>query len=242
MIERAAQLAQLELKENASLELESRVHKGSFTREDRVKLARLLHEIEDHFRAVRILVDGFGGALEQGIDPAWREAWMLAWPRPYAALVKEAAKEFGADPGLLYAVMREESTYRPDAVSPVGALGLMQIMPPTGERIARGLGLGRFDAEGLFQPETSIRFGSYYLRELLQTFEGREPLAIAAYNAGPHVVATWARTSDPFALDAFVDSVPYDETRRYLRRVLRSYRVYGLLYGDGLTDHPPGST
>jgi soluble lytic murein transglycosylase len=229
-VERAALLLRAGFEDLASLELQSRVYTRVLAREERLSLARLLHEVGDHFRAGRVMVDGFGGSLEQGIDPAWREVWRLAWPRPFGSAVREAAREFGADPALVYAVMREESHYRPEAVSPVGARGLMQIMPPTGERIAQGLGVDAFEADRLFQPATNIRFASYYLRQLLKTFEGRRPLAIAAYNAGPEVVSSWARKHDPFALDTFVDSVPYSETRRYLRRVLRSYRVYMLLY------------
>jgi soluble lytic murein transglycosylase len=235
-VERAAQLLEAGFDDLASLELQSRVYKKVLTREERLSLSRLLHEVGDHFRAVRLMMDGFGGSLEQGIDPAWTEAWHLAWPRPFGPAVEEAAREFGADPALVYAVMREESHYRPDVVSPVGARGLMQIMPPTGQRIAEGLGDGSFEADRLFQPETNIRFASYYLRQLLQTFDGQRPLAIAAYNAGPEVVSSWARKHDPFALDTFVDSVPYSETRRYLRRVLRSYRVYELLYGEERED------
>ncbi len=199
--------------------------------ETRLRAAELLHAIGAHHRAVRVIVDGFGGALDQGIDPEWREAWLQAWPRPFRETVEQVSSEFSLDPALLYAIMREESAYRTDAESPAGARGLMQIMPPTGERIARSLEVASFEPDALFRAETSIRFGSYYVRKLLRDFEGRPPLAIAAYNAGPEIVETWAREHEPFVTDVFVDSVPYGETRRYVRRVLRSYRVYRLLYG-----------
>jgi soluble lytic murein transglycosylase len=229
---RAEWLSRAGFPELVRLELQSRVRTQPLGLGLRMQIARLFHPVGEHFRAVRVVVDGIGDALERGIDPAWREAWELAWPRPYRETVKRAAEEFGADPALVYAIMREESTYRAEVVSPVGARGLMQIMPPTGEQIATALGVPGFDAEWLFEPETSIRFGSYYLRELLHTFDDRPPLAIAAYNAGPEVVSTWAQDRDPSVTDVFVDSVPYAETRRYLRRVLRSYRVYGLVYGE----------
>jgi soluble lytic murein transglycosylase len=228
---RAAWLHEGGFPELARLELESRLRAPALDLELRTTLAQLLRAIGDHFDALRVAVDGVGDALERGIDPAWQEVWELAWPRPYPETVKRATREFGAEWALVYAVMREESRYRPDAVSPVGARGLMQILPPTGEKIAEDLGVSDFDVGRLFQPETNIRFGSYYLRQLLRRFNGRWPLAIAAYNAGPEVVASWAEERGSASRDVFVDSIPYAETRRYLRRVLRSRWVYELLYG-----------
>ncbi len=132
--------------------------------------------------------------------------------------------------------MREESTYQPRVESPAGALGLMQIIPRTGSRIAQSLATGPFEPESLLNPDTNIRFGTYDLKELLGRFNGSWPLAIAAYNAGPDAVSEWRARDGALAQDAFVESVPYGETRRYLRRVLRSYRVYRLLSGP--SDRP----
>ena len=81
------------------------------------------------------------------------------------------------------------------------------------------------------QPAINIRFGTYYLNHLLHLFDGSRPLAIAAYNAGPDTVSEWRSRDGQLAQDAFVESISYGETRRYLRRVLRSYHVYQLLYG-----------
>ncbi len=214
----------------ASDEVESWLRGSDLDRESRLVAARLLHALGDHFRAVRTVVDGFGGALEQGIDPAWREAWQLAWPRPFVTPVQRATAEFEFDPALVYAVMREESTYRPDIASPAGAMGLMQIIPQTGDRIASSLGVPAFQADILLEPATNIRFGTFYLKRLIGRFRGSEVLAIAAYNAGPNIVSRWLERDGRQAKDAFVESVPYSETRRYLRRVVRSLRVYQLLY------------
>jgi soluble lytic murein transglycosylase len=218
--------------EVASDEIESYADDARFTRESRIPTARLLHRTGDSFRALKLIDEGFGPALEQGVDPAWREAWELAWPRAYGQQVDGATREFAYDPALVWAIMREESAYRAQVSSPAGALGLMQLMPPTGARVAGELGLTGFVTERLFDPETNIRLGTYYLRSLQERWGGSRPLAIASYNAGPEAVGRWVAKSAEAQPDAFVESVTYGETRRYLRRVLRSYRVYQLLYGD----------
>jgi soluble lytic murein transglycosylase len=228
--ERARWLIEGAFPEAAWTELESWRRETRLSRSERIAAAPLLHAIGNHFRAVRLLIDGFGGTFEEGIDPAWRDAWLHAWPRVFGEPVRAATEEFAFDPALVYAVMREESTYRPEVSSPVGARGLMQIIPPTGQRIATSLGVEDFDADVLYVPETNIRFGTYYLSHLLGRFEGKRTHAIAAYNAGPEAVMGWVERDGPKPDDAFVDSVPYGETRRYLRRVLRSYHVYRHLY------------
>jgi soluble lytic murein transglycosylase len=223
----------------ARKELESWVRRPRISRRERMAAASLLHGTGDHFRAVRLMIDGFGGAFEQGIDPQWRSAWEYAWPQPFGGSVEAAVKEFEFDPALVYAIMREESTYRPQVESPAGALGLMQIIPPTGTRIADTLGVSAFAPELLFDPQTNIRFGTYYLKYLMGLFDGSMPLAIAAYNAGPDAVSDWITRYGHLPDDAFVDSVPYSETRRYLRKVLRSWRVYRLLYDGQLAAAQP---
>ena len=223
----------------ARIEVEGWALGTRLTRSERVAAAGLLHAVGEHFRAVRILIDGFGGTFEQGIDPEWQEAWLSAWPQPFGSAVQAATREFEFDSALVYAVMREESTYRPDVESPAGAIGLMQIIPPTGDQIASSLGVSSFAAERLRDPTTNIRFGTYYLKHLMGVFDGSRPLAIAAYNAGPDAVTSWLERDGHLPDDAFVDSVPYSETRRYVRRVLRSWRVYQLLYeADSLARTP----
>jgi soluble lytic murein transglycosylase len=232
---RAGWLIDAGFPELARAELASWLAAERLGRSQRLQAAALLHEIGEHYRAVQTVSDGFAGVLEQGIDPEWREAWELAWPRPFEPQVHSAVAEFGFDPTLVWAVMREESTYRPAVESPAGAIGLMQIIPPTGQRIAEQLGFAGFGPENLRLPELNIRFGTYYLKDLVERFEGSQPLAIAAYNAGPEAVTRWVDDGGLRSDDVFVESVPYGETRRYLRRVLRSQRIYRLLY----TPEPP---
>ncbi|MFI5307709.1 MAG: transglycosylase SLT domain-containing protein, partial [Polyangiales bacterium] len=116
-----------------------------------------------------------------------------ARPRAYAALVERAAAAHGLDPNLLFAVMRVESIYNRRIISNAGAVGLMQIMPATGERIAKQLGVVDFDPTDLLDPERNLEFSAWYLASLLRRFDGRLPLAIASYNGGPHNVRLWMR-------------------------------------------------
>lgn len=234
--ERARMLFDAGFNEPAREEVESWVRGNELSREERVAAAGLLHGLGDHARAVRVVIDGFGGTFEQGIDPAWRDAWVLAWPRPFGSGVIEATDEFEFDPALVYAIMREESTYRPAIRSRANARGLMQIVPPTADRIAATLGVADFDVASLYTPVVNVRFGTFYLDKLVRRFGGSRPLAIAAYNAGPDKVERWQKRNGELPLDMFVESVPYGETRRYLRRVLRSQHMYRLLYPQAESD------
>jgi len=222
----------------ASDEVESYADGARLGREARIQTAKLLHRTGDSYRALKLIDEGFGPSLEQGIDPAWREAWELAWPRAFGEQVSSSTREFSFDPALVWAIMREESAYRAQVSSPAGALGLMQLMPATGGKVAGELGLTGFVTERLYDPETNIRLGTYYLRSLQEKWGGSRPLAIASYNAGPEAVGRWVDKDAAAKPDVFVESVTYGETRRYLRRVLRSYRIYQLLYGDDVKPLP----
>jgi hypothetical protein len=148
-------------------------------------------------------------------------------PRAYAPLVERAAHRHGLDPNLLFAVMRVESIYNRRIISNAGAVGLMQIMPATGERIARQLGVDDFDATELLDPARNLDFSAWYLASLLQRFDGRLPLAIASYNGGPHNVRIWLHASPArMPLDAFLERIPFSQTHEYVRRVLAYYAQY----------------
>lgn len=168
-------------------------------------------------------------------------------PRAFEDLVVAAAQRHELDPNLLLAVMRVESVYDPEIVSYAGAIGLLQIMPRTGRLIAHNLGLHEFRTDDLLDPATNIEMAAWYLRSLLDRFEGRLPLAIAAYNGGPHNVRRWMEEHGPsLPLDAFLERIPFDQTFRYVRRVLSHYAAYRAQEGLGLpeldTTLPPRAT
>jgi soluble lytic murein transglycosylase len=129
----------------------------------------------------------------------------------------------------VYAIMREESGYRPQVLSVSGARGLLQLMPETAEKLAEGEAMPGFAADDLFLPQVNIALGSAYLDELLGRFPGRASAAIGSYNAGPNRVAEWLG-GDAVEDDEWVEGIPYDQTRGYVKRVLRSLHAYRVLY------------
>ncbi len=170
---------------------------------------------------------------EAGIAAGFLGAeYVASRPRPYAREVWAAARRHGLDPALLWAVMRVESVYRRRIVSYAGAIGLMQIMPATGRAIAWHRGREDFVPEDLLDPATNLDFAAWYLRSLLDRFEGRLPLAIAAYNGGPHNVRRWMRERPAnMPLDAWLEHIPFGQTWRYVRRVLGHYAAYRVQLG-----------
>lgn len=198
--------------------------------EDRVALARLLTSAGDYNGAQRVVVDAYTTSLARGPIPGLEELWWYAWPSAFSSLVDAATREEGSvDPELVYSIMREESGYRPRVISPVGARGLLQIMRETGEKLAGRKGRARFHADDLFDPGMNIELGSFYLAELTRQFPTRIEASIASYNAGPHVVADWVER-DQRPVDEWVETIPYSQTRSYVKRVMRSLQAYRLLY------------
>ena len=154
-----------------------------------------------------------------------RKVASLIYPQSFMSIVNEVAGT--VDGFLLLAIIREESYFNPKAVSTSNAIGLTQILPSTGNSIARKLKVDNFD---LFDPYTNIQFGSYYLSYYFDSFDGKPELALAAYNGGPTRVAEWIAKGDTSKLDVWVERIPRDQTREYVKKVLSSYLVYQLLW------------
>jgi soluble lytic murein transglycosylase len=201
--------------------------------------ARGCHRPESLAALGRALV-GRGMAEEaMALGEAWiaahprapREIWALAYPRPYDDAVRAAAGEFGVDPHLIWAVMRQESRFRPTAGSGAGARGLMQLMPETQAAVAESLGM-HLAPSMVYDPATNIRLGSAYLAEMLRQFGGDVEHALAAYNGGPGSAAIWR--SDPAMADRddWLRLIGYGETREYVTIVSLNYQVYRALYAE----------
>ena len=158
-----------------------------------------------------------------------RAFWEVIYPLGWRDEVAEAAGRAGLDPFLVAAIVREESSYYPRAVSRAGARGLMQLMPATAKPMADVRGLA-FEGGGLLDdPRANLEMGTAFLAGLMKEF-GEPRLAIAAYNAGPKRVRDWWKARRTADMEAFVEQIPYDETREYVKRVMLSWSEYRRLY------------
>ncbi len=187
----------------------------AMSREQRLAAAALAHRWGWHGRTILTLA---GARAFDDLE--------MRFPLAHRTLVERAARRQRLDPAWLFAVIRQESAFIADARSPKGALGLMQIMPRTGRHIARRIGERPPARAALLEPATSIRLGSAHLRELLDRVAGSALLASASYNAGLARVRGWLPERGSLAADLWVESIPFGETREYVRRVLAYTAVY----------------
>jgi soluble lytic murein transglycosylase len=150
----------------------------------------------------------------------------LRFPVTYADQVQSNASLQQLDPALVFGLMRQESMLDKDAQSPVGARGLMQIMPETGQQIARKMNEPWQSASSLFNPDTNIRYGTFYYKQMVNRFNGNFALAAAAYNAGPHRVDQWLPSGQWMPADIWIETIPFKETRKYVTSVLSYAMIY----------------
>ena len=169
---------------------------------------------------------------ERGM-PVTLASFRRLYPAYYVAEISRTAQDFGLDPNLVLAIIRQESAFDETALSRAGARGLMQVMPATGRQMARKLRLKGFSTEDLWNPQTSILLGARHLADHLRYFrdskDKRFHLALSAYNAGLDVVRKWSARFPAHDVDEFVESIPYRETRNYVKLVYRNYQVYSYL-------------
>lgn len=166
--------------------------------------------------------------LSTAPGPRNRWAWDCAFPRPHKGHVRRSEADAKLPPDLLWAVMKQESAFDPEAVSPARAVGLLQLLPETARAVAKQAKLEHDDAR-LTVPEHNIALGALYLRELLDELGGSVPLAVAAYNAGPEAIQRWLGKSKGETLDVFVEAIPFIETRGYVVRVMGNLARYAYL-------------
>ena len=202
-------------------------------------VAELLDRAGDPKTSHRLIRSLGRAALRQKPEGAALRIWRVAYPPAYRRDVERWAPQNGVPPELLLALMREESGLDPTVISGAGAVGLTQLMLPTAQGVAKRLKLGRVRQADLMKPPVAIRIGAAYFGGLLKRYEGSEALALAAYNVGDAPVRRWLEQRGGLPLDAFVEEIPVQETRGYVKRVLRSYAAYRFLYGgrDGKPLH-----
>ncbi|HEX3595995.1 MAG TPA: lytic transglycosylase domain-containing protein, partial [Polyangiaceae bacterium] len=171
-----------------------------------------------------------GEALERAPTDATRWAWDCVYPTPFADIVHAAEAERGLPYGLLHAIMRQESAFKTDAVSPARAVGLLQLVPGTAEKVAAEIGRP-VDTALLASPSYNVELGAFYVHKVLSTFGGHVALAAAAYNAGPRAVSRWLEAAENLPLDLWVARIPFAETRGYVSRVIGNLARYSYLHG-----------
>ena len=159
------------------------------------------------------------------------EFWTALFPQLYWQEVLEATHYVRLDPWLVLGVIRQESAFNARTVSRSDARGLMQLLPSTGREVYQRIGMAAFRNDLLFDPRLNVRLGTQYLGRLADTHRGNLILALAAYNAGPERVKRWLQELSTADWDEFIERLPFEETRLYVKSVLRNYGVYQRLYG-----------
>lgn len=193
-------------------------------------LLNAFKEVGDYYMVRRL-------TLDKGGIRGNRTRRTQAYPRAFADLVLPAAKRYGVNPYILWALMTVESSYNPDSVSVAQALGLLQVIPRTGLKIAQLLGDDQFGHYDLLDEDVALEHGAFYIAQVIKKFKGQELFAFAGYNGGPHRVAEWLDQRGNMPMDEFVEEIPYDQAREYTKKVtrfislfLRTYEGVSTLY------------
>lgn len=188
-------------------------------------LARVYLEMGDYSSAISIFMQSRPVVWEKETLPFWTAGYPLA----YTGLVRQHVAENGLSEGLVYALIRAESGFSPGIKSHAGAIGLMQMMPDTARQTAREK--GAFNPMRLTSPEYNIKLGTKHLRDLMKEHQGDVVHVAAAYNAGSGALERWKTNLKGLKKDEFIESIPYQETRDYVKKVYASAATYRQLYG-----------
>jgi soluble lytic murein transglycosylase len=181
--------------------------------------------------AITMMRRAYPQFMAAGGEQLPREVLRVIFPLDFWPLIKKYSDAHDLDPYLMTALIAQESTFTPDVRSSADAVGLMQLIPGTGRRVARQLGI-RYAPGILTQPETNIRLGMRYFKDLMVQF-GAPAYALAGYNAGERRVVRWRAERPGFEQDEFIDDIPFPETQAYVKRILGTADDYRRLYAGG---------
>lgn len=191
------------------------------THATRYLIATLHADNQEHLAALKRLNRIVGELTPLQVRGLNRDFWAILYPQRFLTPVTRQAARHDLSPYLILSLIRQESVFNPRAVSRVGARGLMQLMPATAQHVARQTGFKRLRLRQLFDPQTNITLGTHYFAAQLRHFDNNPVFALAAYNAGPHRVKKW---------DEFIEHIPFEETRLYVKLILRNLFIYESLY------------
>jgi soluble lytic murein transglycosylase len=193
--------------------------------------ARILRSREENLRAFNVLKKSYPDYSQMRPEELTREEWDVFYPLSYWDIIVEQARARSLDPHQVAGLIRQESVFDPRARSAAKAYGLMQLLVPTGQSMARKYGIDRqVTVDTLFEPRLNIQLGTGYMRDQFDKF-GRIEYVAVAYNAGPGRVPQW-RATLPLELDEFAEAIPFKETRGYVQGVVRNTLQYERLYDD----------
>jgi soluble lytic murein transglycosylase len=189
--------------------------------------------------AITLMRRAYPQFLAAGGEELPPEVLEIIFPLDYWPLITKYSEANGLDPYMMAALMAQESTFTAEIKSGANAYGLLQLLPSTGKRYAKRMGIRHFSTATLTQPETNIRIGMQYFRDLVDKFGGAY-YALASYNAGDSRVAEWMANKRGLSQDEFIDDIPFPETQNYVKRILGTAEDYRRLYGSGLLDPNAG--
>lgn len=223
--DKARLLASLGMLEEARVEVAATRKKNGEKKGQFPALARVYLDMRDYGSAISLFMQNRPVAWDKGALPLWT----AGYPRAYTDLVSQNAALNGLSEGLVYALIRAESGFAPAVKSGAGAIGLMQMMPATAKLTAREK--GEFNSLRLTVPEYNIRLGTKHLHDLMKEYNGDVVYMAAAYNAGSGALGRWKKNFNGLKKDEFIESIPYQETRDYVKKVYASAATYRQLYG-----------
>jgi len=179
------------------------------------------------FRMLNSVVEALSPAEVRGLP---HDFWTTLYPQVFWPEISQQAQTAGLNPYLVLSIIRQESAFNPTAISSSGARGLMQLMPTTAQEVLTRLKLPQEPVSRLHDPQLSITLGTHYFAGLMQRYQGNVVLALAGYNAGPGRASRWRQHWSGVPTDEFVERIPLDETRNYVKLILRNLMMYERLY------------
>ena len=193
-----------------------------------IAAVELMEKFRLYFTVQRILLENFRETWLD-VESQRKIAFRYYYPKAFERDVETIAKLYGVEKNIVFSIMREESHFNPRIASPAGAVGLMQLMPGTAREIA-GRRKIKYRRSAILNGRTNLDFGTYYFDSLLDSFKGNLELSLASYNGGPGNVRKWIKRYGTEDMDVFVELIPFRETRGYVKKVMRSYYLYELIY------------
>jgi soluble lytic murein transglycosylase len=230
-IAKAGDLEVIGLEDLAIRELNKALEAAPTSPKINLQLAGLYSRRGEKFQATLVLRKGYPDLYSYRDADVPREAWEIFFPLVAWSTIKEESKRYGIDPYIVAGLIRQESVFNPNAISRVGARGLMQVMPATGQLVSKRQGIGNITAADLYNPALNIKLGMNYLAQVIGQF-GRIEYAAAAYNAGPSRAQRWIAERGSMDIEDWIESIPFTETRGYVQGVLRYAANYRRLYKD----------